>query len=208
MLRTLFSLALLLALTFASATTYPLTVVDDLGRDVTLTAAPQRIVAMAPSHTESVCALGVCHLVVGADRHSDWPLEVVAVATLGDAFAADLEGIVALEPDLVLVDEYSGLHEPLAALGITVYAGTPQTLEETLAFLGMLGKMLDRENQAALLVGRVQGEIVGVEAVVAGVFTPSTPRHTRWAPTRSLAYCLSRLAAPTSSPAPWATSLR
>lgn len=177
--RALSPLALLLAIilasaiTVASATSYPLTVVDDLGRDVTLVAAPQRIVAMAPSHSESVCALDACQLVVGADRHSDWPLEVVAVATLGDAFAPDLEGIVALEPDLVLVDEYSGLHEPLAALGITVYAGTPQTFEETLAFLGLLGEMLDREDQAALLVGRVRGEIAGVEAVVAGAHAPT-----------------------------------
>lgn len=171
--RALALLALLLALNLASATTYPLTVVDDLGRDVTLVAAPQRIITMAPSHTESVCALDACHLVVGADRHSDWPLEVIALATLGDAFAPDVEGIVALEPDLVLVDEYSGLHEPLAALGITVYAGTPQTYTETLAFLRLVGEMLDRESQAALLVGRVEGEIAGVEAVVAGAHPPS-----------------------------------
>ena len=48
----------LLLTSFALATTYPYTVTDDLGREVTLQAEPTRIVAMIPSHTETVCALG------------------------------------------------------------------------------------------------------------------------------------------------------
>lgn len=167
--------ALLLALTlpFAFASTYPQSVVDDLGRDVTLQAKPTRIVAMAPSHTETVCALGACDLLVGVDTNSDWPESVLPLATLGDAFAPDLEAIVALEPDLVLVDEYSGIAEPLAALGLTVYAGTPQTYDETLEFFGLLGGLLDREAEAALLVGRVEGEVRGVAAVLEGIDGPT-----------------------------------
>ena len=41
----------------APATVYPLTLTDDAGREVTLDAAPQRIVSLAPSNTEIVCAL-------------------------------------------------------------------------------------------------------------------------------------------------------
>lgn len=167
-------LMLLIAFALSSAfAAFPLTVVDDLGREVTLDAPPQRIVTMAPSHTESVCGLGACDRVVGADRHSNWPAGVAQLATLGDAFAPDLEAIAALEPDLVLVDEYSGMHEPLAALGITVYAGTPQTFDETMAFFGVLGEMLGRESAAAVLVGRIEGEIAGVAEVIAGADTPT-----------------------------------
>ncbi len=155
------------------ATAYPLTVVDDLGRQLTLNAAPSRVISMLPSHTESVCALGACETLVGVDRHSNYPAVVTALSTLGDAFAPDLEAIVALEPDLVLVDEYSGLQAPLAELGIPVYAGSPQTVAETYAFLGTLGAMLDRETQAAVLVGRIQGEIEGVAAVLLGVGAPA-----------------------------------
>ncbi len=175
MRRVLPALALLLALAWqaALASTFPLTVVDDLGREVTLTAPPTRVVSMVPSHTETVCALGACDLLVGRDAWSNWPEQVSALPNLGDAFAADLEALVALAPDLVLVDEYSGLHEPLAALGITVYAGTPQTLAETYAFFELLGAVLDRPTEAALLTGRVQGEIAGVAAVIAGAAQPS-----------------------------------
>jgi iron complex transport system substrate-binding protein len=175
MRRALSSLALLIALTLSSAlaTTYPLTFTDDLGREVTLGAAPTRIVSMAPSHTETVCALGACQLLVGVDTWSNWPATVADLPGLGDAFAPDLEALVALQPDLVLVDEYSGLHEPLAALGIAVYAGTPQTYAETLEFFGLLGSMLNRETEAAVLAGRVEGEIAGVVAVLAGVVEPT-----------------------------------
>src|SRR5690606_40796315 len=53
--RALLPSALLLAFALSSAfAAFPLTVVDDLGREVTLTAAPARVVAMAPSHTEKI----------------------------------------------------------------------------------------------------------------------------------------------------------
>ncbi|SRR5690554_5435929 len=162
-----------LALGTALAAGYPVTVEDDLGREVTLNAAPQRIVSMAPSHTESVCALDACHLLVGVDKWSNWPESVGQLPGLGDAFAPDLESLVALQPDLVLVDEYSGLHEPLAQLGITVYAGTPQTLMETFDYFGMLGGLLARETEAALLVGRLRGELNGVGSVLQGVEGPT-----------------------------------
>lgn len=173
MRRILLALALLAFAVSAHATTYPLTVTDDLGREVTLDQRPTRIVAMAPSHTESVCELGACADLVGVDRHSNWPDSVSALATLGDAFAPDLEAIVALAPDLVLVDEYSGMHEPLAALGLIVYAGTPQAYDEVFDFLALLGSMLDKEAEAALLLGRIEGEVAGVEAVLLDAARPT-----------------------------------
>ncbi len=175
MKRLLTPMALLLAfaLSTAFATSYPLTVVDDLGREVIIGAAPQRIVSMAPSHTETVCALNACHLLVGVDTWSNWPASVAELPGLGDAFSPNLEAVVALQPDLVLVDEYSGLAEPLEALGIVVYAGTPQTLEETFEFFTLLGTLLNRETEAAVLAGRVQGEIAGVASVLSGVAGPT-----------------------------------
>ncbi len=163
----------LLLLGTATATSYPLTVVDDLGREIVFAAPPTRIVSMLPSHTESVCALAACDALVGVDRHSNYPAAVSAVTQLGDAFAPDLEALVALEPDLVLVDEYSGLQAPLAELGIAVYAGSPQSVADTYAFLETLGRVLDRETEAAVLVGRLRGEITGIAAVLADEVRPT-----------------------------------
>jgi len=46
----------------------PLQVTDDRGITVTLPAAPQRIVSILPSLTETVCELGHCARLVGVDR--------------------------------------------------------------------------------------------------------------------------------------------
>ena len=169
---TLFSLFFLLV-AVASATTYPYTVTDDLGREVTLTAPPERIVTMMPSHTETVCALGACGSIVGVDEASNYPIEVNDLPQLGNAFAPNVEAIVALEPDLVLVDEWSGLAESLSALGLTVYAGTPQTYAEVFDMFALTGRLLDRETEAALLAGRSRGTIGSISKLTSTATVPS-----------------------------------
>ncbi len=143
-------------------------VVDDLDREVVLDAVPQRIVAMVPTHTETVCALGACDRLVGVDTFSNVPDEVSRLPDLGSAFDADLEALIALEPDLVLTDEYSGLAEALAPLGIPVYAGTPQTVAEVWGTTEALAALLGLESEAASLIGTAQGRVEALAASVAG----------------------------------------
>ncbi len=165
-------LSLLSSLAFA--TRYPLSVSDELGREVTLLQEPQRVVSMIPSHTETLCALNACDKLVGTDGYSDYPSEVEGLPKLGGGLTGveggpDLEAIVALEPDLVLVSEFGELASQLEGAGLTVYAGSPQTLEDTYAFFAVLGELVDREAEAALLTGRVRGEIAAVERLTAGL---------------------------------------
>ncbi|MFO8151135.1 MAG: ABC transporter substrate-binding protein [Trueperaceae bacterium] len=167
------ALLVVLACVGVAHAAWPVTVVDDLGRDVTLAAPPQRIVSLVPSHTETVCALDACDRLVGRDTWSDFPRAVGALPDLGSAFAPDLEAIVALRPDLVLVDEYSGAADVLVPLGLAVYAGTPQRLDELFATVDRLGRLLGAPTEAALLAGRLRGELDGVVAVVAGLAGPS-----------------------------------
>lgn len=149
---------------FALALSYPLTVTDDLGQTVTLAAEPQRVVAMIPSHTETLCALEACDKLVGVDDHSDYPPRVQDLPKLGDAFAPNLEAIIALEPDLVLAEEYSDLAQALRQAGVPVYAGSAQTYDEVFEEFEALGALVGRETEAAVLAGRVRG---GVEAIAA-----------------------------------------
>ncbi len=143
----------------ASATTYPYSVTDDLGFEVTLSAEPMRVVAMIPSHTETLCAINACDKLVGVDTYSNFPARVNELPKLGSAFEPNLEAIVALQPDLVLVDESSDLAQALRQVGIPVYAGTAQTFDEVFEKFAVLGELVGRETEAALLTGRVQGSI-------------------------------------------------
>ncbi len=167
-------LSLIFLLSIAFATTYPLTVTDELGVEVTLSAKPMRVVSMLPSHTETLCAVGACDTLVGVDRYSDFPAQVQDLPTLGGSLeGANLEEIVALAPELVLVSEYGELAGTLRDLGLNVYAGSPQTVQDTFAFFEILGELLDREAQAQALVADTRLELQEVERRTQGLDAPS-----------------------------------
>ena len=63
----------------APAAAYPLTLTDDAGREVTIEAEPARIVSLAPSNTEIVCALDACDRLVGVTDFDDYPAEVIEI---------------------------------------------------------------------------------------------------------------------------------
>lgn len=154
----------------ALATTYPLTVQDDLGRTVTLSREPRRIVAMLPSHTETLAAIGAGDKLVAVDRFSNFPGAVTdRLPRVGSGYQPDIEAILALKPDLVLADESGGsrLTERLAAAGLTVYGGTAQTFGEVFEKIGVLGRLTNREAGALNLITRMRRELNTLQASVA-----------------------------------------
>jgi iron complex transport system substrate-binding protein len=155
----------------AFATDYPFTLTDEMNRMVTIEAEPQRIISMLPSHTETICALGICDKLVGVDDFSDYPPEADGLPKLGGGLTGydggpDVEAIVALGPDLVLVSEYGELAQLLEGAGLTVYAGSPQTYEDTFIFFDILGQITNREIEAALLIETVQKEVEEIATLV------------------------------------------
>jgi iron complex transport system substrate-binding protein len=158
---------LLTLVAFAHAA-WPVQVVDDLGREVVMPRPPVRVVSMVPSHTELICALQACDRLVGRDTWSNYPHTVLPLPDLGSAFAPDLEMLVALRPDLVLVDEYSGMADALAGLGLVVFAGTPQQLADIFDITERIGALLGLSEEAADLISVLQREVAEVMAAVAG----------------------------------------
>lgn len=161
-MKTLLAFTLALSAT-AGATTYPITLTDDLGRKVIIKAEPQRMISMLPSNTETVCALGACDKLLAVDKYSDYPAAVVKLQTVGDAFNPNIEAMVALKPDLVLISNYAKLPEQLIQAGITVVAVNPETYDEVFTKTFLLGKLLNREAQAKALVTKMKSDVARVE---------------------------------------------
>lgn len=105
-------------------------------------AAPQRIVSLLPSLTESVCALGQCSRLVGVDRYSNWPASVQKLPRVGGGIDPNIEAIVALKPDLVLMAESSRAAERLQALGLKVLMLEPKTHEQVQIVMAKVGQAL------------------------------------------------------------------
>jgi iron complex transport system substrate-binding protein len=97
-------------------------VTDDRGVTSQWAIAPQRVITLLPSLTESVCALGQCARLVGVDRYSNWPDQVKGLPTLGGGMDPNIEAILSLKPDVVFAAQSSRVAERLEALGLKVVA--------------------------------------------------------------------------------------
>jgi iron complex transport system substrate-binding protein len=117
-------------------------VTDERGARVELPHPPQRIVALLPSLTESVCTLGACDRLVGVDRYSNWPDSVRALPQVGGGLDPNVEAIVALRPDLVLLAKSSRVTQRLEALGLKVLVLEPKSHADVRRVLDALGQAL------------------------------------------------------------------
>ncbi len=123
--------------------THAIEVVDDRGVTVKFAAAPQRIVSVLPSLTETVCALGQCQRLVGVDRYSNWPERVKLLPQVGRGLDPDIESIVALRPDVVLIASSTRAAERLESLGLKVFVCEPKTHKDVQRAIITLGRLLD-----------------------------------------------------------------
>ncbi len=82
----------------------------------TASGAPQRIVSLVPSVTETVFALGRGAAVVGVSRYCDHPAAVADLPRVGTFNEPVAEAIAALRPDLILTTPTPGNESPVRAL--------------------------------------------------------------------------------------------
>jgi len=143
----------------ASERLFPARARDDLGRTVTVAKEPHRIVTLLPSHTETVCALGLEDRLVGIDDFSDFPPSVTKLPRLGGMVDARLEGILALSPDLVVLSEASPAAPAMDRAGLSVWAGSPRTLDDTYRVIQTVGKLVGRPHEARGLADRIRREV-------------------------------------------------
>ncbi|MBN1813590.1 MAG: cobalamin-binding protein [Anaerolineae bacterium] len=151
-----------------------ITVEDDVGNAVTLDAVPERIISLAPSHTETLYALGLGDKVVGVTEYCNYPPEAAEKPKVGSFTTIDLEQVVGLEPDLVLATTMH-MAETVPALqerGITVFVIDPQTVSDVLDAIGRIGQITGQQETADALVVDVQARIDAVQERVKGTPRP------------------------------------
>ena len=147
-------------------------VVDDAGRQVSLTPAPRRIISLAPSATELLIALGAsAHLVARTDFDNDASL--ARLPTLGRTLSPSLETVVALRPDLVitasdaLTDDFT---ERLIGARVRVYQTDTQRLSELFASISTLSVLVGEAARGEELLRATERALGTIrEAAVSGL---------------------------------------
>lgn len=128
----------------------------------------QRIVSLCPSLTELVFDLGCGDDLVGITTYCVHPADGVArVEKVGGTKTPDVERIIALAPDLVLMNEEENRSEDAAALaaaGLVCQSSLPRTIPETTAMVRRTGAALGKASEAeeiARVIEATAARVVG-----------------------------------------------
>ncbi len=130
-----------------------------------LLAGAQRIVSTAPSITEMLYALGLGERVVGVTTFCHYPPEAARKPKVGDYLRPNLESIVALRPDLVVV-ETTGIRrvERLPALKLNVLEVDDGTLAGIYDSIRKIGAAAGVADRAAALCVRMQSALAEIRS--------------------------------------------
>lgn len=156
---------------------YPLTVKDQMDREVVIEKEPERIISIAPSNTEILFTLGLGDKVVGVTDFCDYPEEAKQKEKVGGFSDPNMEKVLSLKPDLVLA---TIMHEQpvrmLEELNIPVLVLNPKTIEEVFDALLLVGKVTNREDSAKELVDSLEARMKAIEEKVSSIPEDQRPK--------------------------------
>lgn len=159
----------------ADESTWPVVITDHLDREVTIEEKPEKLVSGYFITSSMLIALGLEDNVVGIEaKANSRPIYSLAAPQLldlpnvGTAKEFDLEGCLALEPDLVILPiKLKDAIESLEGFGINAIAVNPEDMDLLKETLTMIGKATGTEDKANELMGYYDEQVTGM-AKIAG----------------------------------------
>ena len=154
---------------------YPVTITDSFGKEVTLEKEPKKIISVAPNITEIIYKLGAEDKLVGRTDYCDYPEEVKSVESIGTLRKPDIEKIIGLEPDLVIAsthfdEENTAKLEEADIKVIGLYEENDVT--GVYGMIETLGKVLNKKSEATETVEEMKASIDKVTKAVSGLEKP------------------------------------
>ena len=120
------------------------------GQDLDVRLGPQRIVSTLPGITEIVAHLGALDRLVGRSPHCDTPRTVLALPAVS-VQPLSAEELLALEPDLVLLDRRlhrADLEQVLRRVDHVLLLDTSRSLDDLAASFTLLAEVLALDSMA------------------------------------------------------------
>lgn len=142
-------------------TTYPITLKDGAGRDVTIPAEPKRVISVVPSNTELTFALGKQSVLVGRSDFDDYPAEAKQIESIGGFMPPNYEKIVSMKPDLILLTAGSkdARDKLVNDYKLNAFVLDPKNFDEVYAGIRSLGVVLNAQEPAEKLVADMQQQV-------------------------------------------------
>jgi ABC-type Fe3+-hydroxamate transport system substrate-binding protein len=132
-----------------------------------------RLISLCPSLTELLFDLGVGDQVVGRTKFCVHPTDKVGrIESVGGTKNPKTERIIALAPDLVLMNEEENRIEDaraLTAAGLRVHTSMPRTAEETAAMVRSIASAIGRDDAGAAIAADIEERAARVRRASAGL---------------------------------------
>ncbi len=175
MSKKLVSLFLVLLMVFSMTASLAegsgITVTDMFGREITLAEPATRIVVMQPADCEILCAIGCEDAIVGRGQYVDYPASILDVPVVQSGPETNVEEILALQPQVVLMNSMSQSEEQVKQLeenGVKVVISTTSDIASVYTAITLIGKLMGRDAEAEAVVTDMQTTFDEIKASVSG----------------------------------------
>lgn len=121
----------------------------------------KRIVSMAPSVTETICALGHQDLLVGVTEHCNFPDYCTTLPKIGGFANPDINKILELKPDCIITSTF---HKPdkLAVFkekGIYIEQVKAERITDSWHVIRKIGELINETKKATELANKIEQQI-------------------------------------------------
>ncbi|MGX1193782.1 ABC transporter substrate-binding protein [Metabacillus sp. SLBN-84] len=156
---------------------YPVTVTDDAGNEITLEEKPEKIVSLLPSTTEILFALGLQDEIAGVSDYDNYPKEAAQKEKVG-AQDMNAEKIIALQPDLAFLQEYHAQNhgeiiKQFEAAGIKVFiVGSQTSFDQVYTAIRTIGKATNTLDEADRIIKDMEEKVASIKEKAKEVKNP------------------------------------
>lgn len=158
-------------------TAFPITLTDQMGREVTIEKLPERIISLAPSNTEILFTLGLEDRIVGVTDFCDYPEAAKSKEKIGGFSEPNIEKIISLQPDLILATSmHQKAVEELEKLNVPSVVLDPKDFEDVFTSIEIIGKATGVDDKAAAVVGDLKARVKDIDDKVAKLTADERPK--------------------------------
>ncbi len=150
---------------------------DMLGRSHAFAAPAQRVVALSAAECEILFAVGAGETLVGRGEYCDYPETALAAPMLGSGGETNIEEILALTPDLVLMNSMAQPSEQVEAVekaGVPVFVTAATDIDGVYTAIAGIGQAVGKDVEAEALVAEMKAGFESVKAKVPASDAPKT----------------------------------
>ncbi|GKV66847.1 MULTISPECIES: ABC transporter substrate-binding protein [unclassified Sporosarcina] len=155
-------------------TNYPYTINDAAGEDITFESAPEKVISLIPSNTETLFGIGAGDKVIAVTENDDYPEEATKLDTVGD-YNVNVEKVISLKPDAVFAHEMmmasseEGLNQIREAGIPVIVVPTAETFDETYESIKVIGEIMDKNKEADQIVEDMKAKVEEIKTKAADI---------------------------------------